>query len=89
MSARKLEAARERLTRARDAVDGDAEERLETALGTVERAVEEGRTLDHGALARLTRTLEEVAEDAEAEAEETLLDAKAAISNYREDVPGA
>jgi hemerythrin-like domain-containing protein len=89
MSAEKLEAARERLRTARDAVGGEAEERVETALGKVERAVDEGRTLDHGALARITRTLEEVAEDAEAETEEKLLDAKAAISNYREDVPGA
>jgi hemerythrin-like domain-containing protein len=89
MSAEKLESALGRLRTAREAVEGEAEERLDTAIEKVERAVEQGRTIDHGALARITRTLEEVAEDAEEEAAEKLLDAKAAISRYREDVPGA
>lgn len=89
MSAEKLETALGELQRARDRVDGEAEERLDTLVGKVERAHAAGRTLDHGALARITRTLEEVASDADAETAEVMADAKAAVSAYREDVPGA
>lgn len=89
MSAEELDTALDRLRTARDAVDGDAETRLETLVEKVERAVDEGRTLDHGALARITRTLEEVAEDADDDTAATVLDAKKAVSSYREGVPGA
>ena len=89
MSADELETALDRLRNARDAVDGETAGRIDTTVGKVERAIEEDRTLDHGALARITRTVEEVAEDAGAEATETLLAAKDAVSSYREGVPGA
>ena len=89
MSADELETALDRLRTARDAVDGEAAGRIDTTVGKVERAIEEARTLDHGALARITRTVEEVAEDADAEATEKLLAAKDAVSSYREGVPGA
>lgn len=89
MSADELQAALEELRAARDAVDGEAEERLDTLVEKVEGAVDAGRTLDHGALARITRTLDEVAEDADDEAATKLADAKAAVSTYREGVPGA
>ncbi len=89
MSADELETALDRLRTARDAVDGDAEERLDTLVGKVERAVDAGRTLDHGALARITRTLEEVAEGTDDDTAAKLMDAKAAVSTYREGVPGA
>jgi len=87
MSADELETALDRLRSARDAVDGEAAGRIDTTVGKVERAIEEDRTLDHGALARITRTVEEVAEDAEAT--EELMAAKDAVSSYREGVPGA
>ena len=87
MSADELETALDRLRTARDAVDGEAAGRIDTTVGKVERAIEEDRTLDHGALARITRTVEEVAEDAEAT--EELMAAKDAVSSYREGVPGA
>lgn len=89
MSADELETALEELRTARDAVDGEAEERLDTLVGKVERAVDAGRTLDHGALARITRTLDEVAEDADDETASQLMAAKEAVSTYREGVPGA
>ena len=89
MSADELETALDRLRTAREAVDGEAAGRIDTAVGKVERALEEDRTLDHGALARITRTVEEVAEDADAEATEKLTAAKDAVSSYREGVPGA
>jgi len=89
MSAEELEAMLAELRAARDAVDGEAEERLDTLVGKVGRAVDAGRTLDHGALARITRTLEEVAANADDEAAARLADAKEAVSTYREGVPGA
>jgi hypothetical protein len=89
MSADELEIALDRLRTARGAVEGDAADRLDTLVGKVERALEEDRTLDHGALARITRTLDEVAEAAHGETESKLEDAKAAVSTYREGVPGA
>ena len=89
MSADELETALDRLRTARDAVDGEAAGRIDTTVGKVERALEEDRTLDHGALARITRTVEEVAEDADAAATEKLTAAKDAVSSYREGVPGA
>ena len=89
MSADELETALDRLRTARDAVGDEAAGRINTTVGKVERAIEEDRTLDHGALARITRTIEEVAEDADADATEKLLAAKDAVSSYREGVPGA
>ena len=90
MSASELETVVERLRTAHEHVDGDAVERIEGLVGKAESALEDGRTLDHGALARMTRTLSELAEDADGEtAEEAIEAARDAISSYREGVPGA
>lgn len=89
MSVDELESALEELRAARDVAEADAEERLDTLVEKVERAHDAGRTLDHGALARITRTLEEVADDADDETAAAMRDAKAAVSTYREGVPGA
>ena len=89
MSASELETVVERLRTAHEHVDGDAGERIEGLVGKAESALEDGRTLDHGALARMTRTLSELAEDADGDAEEAIEAAKDAISSYREGVPGA
>ena len=89
MSASELETVVERLRTAHEHVDGDAEERIEGLVGKAESALEDGRTLDHGALARMTRTLSELAEDADGEATEAIEAARDAISSYREGVPGA
>ena len=89
MSASELETVVERLRTAHEHVDGDAEERIEGLVGKAESALEDGRTLDHGALARMTRTLSELAEDADGETAEAIEAAKDAISSYREGVPGA
>ena len=89
MSASELETVVERLRTAHEHVDGDAGERIEGLVGKAESALEDSRTLDHGALARMTRTLSELAEDADGETAETIEAAKDAISSYREGVPGA
>ena len=89
MSTSELEAVVERLWTAHEHVDGDAGERIEGLVGKAESALEDGRTLDHGALARMTRTLSELAEDADGETAEAIEAAKDAISSYREGVPGA
>jgi len=89
MSASELETVVERLRTAHGHVDGDAEERLEGLVGKAESALEDGRTLDHGALARMTRTLSELAENADGDTAEAIEAARDAISSYREGVPGA
>ena len=89
MSASELETVVERLRTAHEHADGEAEERIERLLERADSALEDGRTLDHGALARMTRTLSELAEDAEGDAEEAIEAARDAISTYREGVPGA
>ena len=85
MSADDLKTALDALRTARAAVDDEAADRLETPVDRVET----DRTLDHGALARITRTLDELAEEADGEAAAALSEAKAAVSAYREGVPGA
>ena len=89
MSASELETVVERLRIAHEHADGEAEERIERLLERADGALEDGRTLDHSALARMTRTLSELAEDADGDAEEAIEAAKDAISSYREGVPGA
>ena len=89
MSASELETVVERLRTAHEHVDGDAGERIEGLVGKAESALEDGRTLDHGALARMTRTLSELAEDADGETTEAIGAARDTISSYREGVPGA
>ena len=89
MSASELETVVERLRTAHEHVDGDAGERIEGLVGKAESALEDGRTLDHGALARMTRTLSDLAGDAEGKTEDAIEAARDAISTYREGVPGA
>ena len=89
MSTSELEAVVERLRTAHEHVDGGAEERIEGLVGKAESAREDGRTLDHGALARMTRTLSELAENADGDTAEAIEAARDAISSYREGVPGA
>ena len=89
MSASELETVVERLRTAHEHVDGDAGERIEGLVGKAESALEDGRTLDHGALARMTRTLSDLAGDAGGETEDAIEAAMDAISTYREGVPGA
>ena len=89
MSASELETVVERLRTAHEHVDGEAEERIERLLERADSALEDGRTLDHGALARMTRTLSDLAGDAGGETEDAIEAARDAISTYREGVPGA
>ncbi|MFT4904296.1 MAG: ABC-type transporter Mla subunit MlaD [Natronomonas sp.] len=89
MSADELQAALDELQAARDLADGEAAERLETIIGRVEKAIDAGRTMDHGVLARMLRTISEIQEDADADLEAALESASEAITTYREGVPGA
>jgi phage shock protein A len=89
MSASELETVVERLRTAHERVYGEAEARIEGLVGKAESALEDGRTLDHGALARMTRTLSDLAGDAGGETEDAIEAARDAISTYREGVPGA
>lgn len=89
MSADELQTALEKLRTARDLADGETEERLDRLVDKVGRAVENGRTVDHGALAKMDRTLAELSEDESGETAEAIVAAKEGLSTYREGVPGA
>jgi ATP-dependent exoDNAse (exonuclease V) alpha subunit len=89
MSADELQSALETLESARDLADGEAEDRLDRIAGKVSKALDADRQLDHGALARMDRTLAELGEDATGETAEAIETAKQALITYREGVPGA
>ena len=89
MSADELRTALDELRTARDLADGEAEERISGVIDRVENALEDDRTIDHGNLARMDRTLSELEGDASDEAETAIGDARDALSSYREGVPGA
>ena len=87
MSASELETVVERLRTAHEHVDGDAGERIEGLVGKAESALEDGRTLDHGALARMTRTLSELAEDADGETAEAIKASSDSVRVIRASAP--
>jgi vacuolar-type H+-ATPase subunit E/Vma4 len=89
MSADELQTALEKLRTARDLADGEAEERVSTVVERVESALDAGRTIDHGNLARMDRTLAEVQQDADDETDAAVQEARDALATYREGVPGA
>lgn len=89
MSTNELQNAAEKLQTARDSVDGEAEQRVSKLLDRVETAIEKDRTIDHGNLARMDRTLAEIQDASAGEAETALQAARDALSTYREGVPGA
>ncbi|MUV85856.1 hypothetical protein GJ631_04535 [Natronomonas sp. CBA1123] len=89
MSADELQSALEALEAARDLADGDAEQRLDRIVEKVSKALDAGRQLDHGALARMDRTLDELTDETTGETADAIADAKAALITYREGVPGA
>ena len=89
MSADELQNALEELRTARDLADGEAEERISKLVDSVSAAIDHDRTVDHGKLARMDRTLAEIQEDESGETEAAVQDARDALRTYREGVPGA
>lgn len=89
MSADELQHALDELRTARDLAEGEAEERISKLVDSVSGAIDDGRTVDHGKLARMDRTLAEIAEDSSGETETAVQDARDALRSYREGVPGA
>lgn len=89
MSADELQNARDELATARDLADGEAAERISKLVDSVDDAIDAGRTVDHGKLARMERTLADVQEDASDDVAAAVQDARDALSSYREGVPGA
>lgn len=89
MSADELQNALEELRTARDLADGEAEERVAKLVDSVEDAIDDDRTVDHGKLARMDRTLAEIGEDESGETADAVQDARDALRTYREGVPGA
>jgi len=89
MSTDELRNALDELRAARDLADGEAEKRIASLVDSVSDAVEADRTVDHGKLARMDRTLAEIEEASAGEAEAAVADARDALRTYREGVPGA
>jgi hypothetical protein len=89
MSADELQNAHEELGTARDLADGEAAERISNLVDSVADALDAGRTVDHGKLARMERTLAEIQEDVSGETADAIQDARDALRSYREGVPGA
>ena len=89
MSADELRSALEALETARDLAEGEPEQRLDRIVDKVSAALDAGRQLDHGALARMDRTLDELTDETDGETADAVADSKAALITYREGVPGA
>jgi hypothetical protein len=83
-----LEEAAEALREASDAADGEAAERLTKKADSFEEAAAEGKTLDHGALARHEHGLREISDDVGDEAADHIDAAMDAITAYRSTVEG-
>lgn len=83
-----LEDAAESLRQASDAADGEESDRLTAQAEKFETAAAEGKTLDHGTLARHEHTLREIADDVGSDAADRIDAAMDAITDYRSTVEG-
>ncbi|MFC6613565.1 hypothetical protein ACFQAS_01095 [Halopenitus salinus] len=81
-----LTAARDSIETARERTDGELDDRLASIADRLESAVDAGRTLDHGTLARLQNALSEI--EAEIDDGDEIATARDRLSTYREDVAG-
>ena len=88
MSTDELRTAHERLLDARQKATGTAATRLDTLCAQVSNAVDDGRHLDHGQLARMMNTLAELREDEAGDAAEAISTARHALATYREGIEG-
>lgn len=70
------------------AKDESARTRLLDKANSLATAAERDRDLDHGRLARITHTLDDLAQDADEDVQQTIHEAKEAIVSYRETVEG-
>lgn len=78
----KLEAAAEAVE------DGQTADRLADFADQLERLAADGRTADHGRLARILHVLSDVQDDAGEDAHTAIDQARAALRTYREGVEG-
>ncbi|WP_336135653.1 DUF7553 family protein [Natronomonas amylolytica] len=83
-----LEDAAESLRQASDAADGEAAEHLTEKADTFADAAAEGKTLDHGTLARHEHGLRELADEVGDDAADHIDAAMDAITEYRSTVEG-
>lgn len=83
-----LEDAVDALRQASDAADGEAAERLTKKADAFAEAAAEGKTLDHGTLARHEHGLREIADDEGGDVADHIDAAMDAITEYRSTVEG-
>lgn len=88
MAREQLQTAAEQLRTAAETADGDAAERLTKLADKLDALATADRGPDHGTMARMENTLNEVKSAVGSAAADAIDDAKAAISDYRSTVDG-
>jgi hypothetical protein len=83
-----LEDAAAALRQASESADDESAERLTKKADSFEEAAAEGKTLDHGTLARHEHGLREIADDEGSDVAEHIDAALGAITEYRSTVEG-
>jgi len=88
MTRDQLQTAADHLRTAADTADGDATDRLTDLADKLDSLATADRGPDHGTMARMQNTLNEVTGDVDDATVTEIDDAKAAISDYRSTVEG-
>jgi len=88
MTREQLQTAADHLRTAADTADGDATDRLTDLADKLDSLATADRGPDHGTMARMQNTLNEVTGDVDDATVTEIDDAKAAISDYRSTVEG-
>ncbi|MFD1585564.1 hypothetical protein ACFR9U_01110 [Halorientalis brevis] len=83
-----LQTAADDLRTAIESAEDDASERLTELAEKLDALATDDRGPDHGSMARIQNTLNDIKEDVEEDAVEAIDDAKAKISDYRSTVEG-
>lgn len=83
-----LQTAADHLRTAAETVDDDPAERLTELADKLDSMATADRGPDHGSMARMQNTLNEVTSDVDSEASDAIDDAKAAISEHRKTIEG-
>ena len=83
-----LQTAAQHLRTAIESADDDASERLTELAEKLDSLATGDRGPDHGSMARMQNTLNDVKDDVDADAVAAIDDAKESISDYRSTVEG-
>lgn len=88
MAREQLQTAAEHLTTAAESTGADATERLQDLADKLDSLATQERGPDHGSMARIQNSLNDIKADVDADAVAAIDEAKTAISDYRSTVDG-